>query len=669
MSLNLQPSDLYLTSLLNVSHQGLFIYWFDLENRLLQCNQTLAISLGYPNPQPLYGKTLLEIAKMLHQNLEQINEILETHSEIIQHLQSVTIEEQLDSNQSENYFLSYKAPFLSPDGQKLGVIGISIDITQRKELEKELRRIKMANDRYLESILLSSPNNIYWIDKTSRVLGCNDQQAKFCGLKSRTDLIGKDTYEIGVFLGWPETMTKKIHDNDVWVMENRQPITYEESVNLNGRELVFLSSKFPMLDETNNVIGMMGISTNITQQKIVENELKKAQLQAEASNRAKTKFISNISHDIRTPLVGIQGMAAMIKENIPKQYQKDAQAIIDASEELLVLLNNVINLSKLEDESQELKTEIFDLKNLVERIIILFTPIATQKGLQIGMEYDETLPHQFLSDPLLIQRIILNLVSNALKFTAKGHVIVKILPGLNKSDNNTIPLQIRVEDTGIGIPQKEQKEIFESFYRASNQTSGKFRGTGLGLSIVSRFLHQLNGKISVDSEIGKGSQFIISLNLLKGDSQQTVPLTHLDDYAQDHLQTLKLCTQSQQKPLILLVEDNPLIQKIVSNLLEKLSCQVEIAHSGWQALKLAQEKKFDIIFMDVGLPDQDGLSVAKQIRLLPSPQAETPIIVLTAQGDIDFQQACFESGINEMILKPISLENAKQCIEKYLLRR
>ncbi len=461
-------------------------------------------------------------------------------------------------------------------------------------------------------------------------------------------------------------MTKKIHDNDLWVMENRQQITYEESVTLNGKEQVFLSSKFPMFDEDDNVIGMMGISTDITQQKLVEKQLKTAQLQAEASNRAKTKFISNISHDIRTPLVGIQGLASILKENIATKYQKEAQSIIDASEELLVLLNNVINLSKLEDDSKELKAEVFDLRNLVDKIIVLFTPVATQKGLTIKMEYDENLPQKFVSDPLLIQRTILNLVSNALKFTEKGYVNIKILPGHEKSDDNTIPLQITVEDTGIGIPKNEQKEIFESFYRASNQIPGKYRSAGLGLSIVSRFLQQLRGKIQVKSEIDKGSQFIISLNLVKANSQQIALSPHLDDYAEDHAQTLKFCRQFKQKPQVLLVEDNPLIQKIVENLLEKLSCSVEIANSGWQALKLAEKKNFDIIFMDIGLPYQDGLTVAKQIRRLPAPQSEIPIIALTAQGDIDIQQACFESGINEMILKPISLESAKQCLEKYL---
>lgn len=665
MNLQTVHSDLYLSSMLNASHDGLYIYWFDLQNRLLKCNLTLALSLGFQDPQLLYGKTLMEIAKIRYQNTDQIDEILKTNNDIMHHLKAVIIEEQLDTAEGENYFLSYKAPFCNAQGQALGIMGISTDISKRKRLEKELIAIKMASDRYLESILLSSPNNIYWVDRTSRVIGCNDQQALYCGLKNRADLMGKSTEEIGAILNWPETMTQKIHDNDLRVMENRQTITQEERVNLNGNDLVFLSSKFPMYDEENNVIGMMGISTDITQQKLVENQLKEAQLQAEASNRAKTKFISNISHDIRTPLVGIQGLASMLKENIPKKYQNEAQAIVDASEELLILLNNVINLSKLEEDSKELKAEVFDLKNLVDKVIVLFTPVATQKGLNIQMEYDASLPQKYVSDPLLIQRIILNLVSNALKFTEKGHVIVKILPGLAKSDDNIIPIQIRVEDTGIGIPTHEQKEIFESFYRASNQTPGKYRGSGLGLSIVSRFLNQLQGKIHLESEAGQGSQFIISLNLLKANSQQIDSSTHWDDYAKDHVQTLNLSTKSKRKPRVLLVEDNPVIQKIVENLLEKLSCKVEIAHSGWQALKLVQKKKFDIIFMDIGLPDQDGFAIAKRIRHFSSPKAETPIIALTAQADIDFQQACFESGINEMILKPISLENAKKCIEKY----
>jgi two-component system aerobic respiration control sensor histidine kinase ArcB len=662
------PADLYLTSMLNATQEGLHIYWLDLQNRVLKCNLACARFLGFENPQELYGKTLTEIGEICHPDGSQFEILVQNNAKIIRDLKTTIVEERMDSPTAENYFLSYKAPFFDSEGKIQGIMGISTNITEHKKLEKELRSVKMASDRYLESILLSSPNNIYWTDRSSKVIGCNDQQAKYCGFKNRADMIGKDTDEIGDLLGWPEAMIREIHENNLRVMENRETLTREETINIHGKEEVFLANKSPMFDEQNNVIGMMGISTNITQQKNNEKELQKAQQQAEASNRAKTRFISNISHDIRTPLVGIQGLASILKENLPQEYQQEAKAIIDASEELLILLNNVINLSKLEDDAKELKAEVFDLKKLIDKIILLFTPVAKQKGLELKMVYDDNLPKKFVSDPLLIQRSILNLISNALKFTEKGHVIVKVI-SRQKSKNevkNQIPIQIRVEDTGIGIPPQEQKEIFESFYR-SEKTQGQYRGSGLGLSIVVRFLNKLRGKIKVESEPDKGSQFIISLNLQKASPHEAATsATHLDDYAEDHAQSLKLCTHSSHKPRVLLVEDNPLIQRTVENLLQKLSCDVEIAHAGWQVLKLLQEKTYDIIFMDIGLPDQDGLAVAKQIRRLDTPQAKKPIIALTARADIDIQQACFESGMNEMIVKPITLENAQAIIEKYV---
>jgi two-component system, OmpR family, aerobic respiration control sensor histidine kinase ArcB len=687
MDSQLTVADLYLKSLLNATYQGLHIYWTDKDNRLLLCNVSQSRSVGFSDPGELYGKTLLEIAKICHQDEEQIKKIQNNNLQIMTMREPAIFEEQCDFGGNYAVFLSYKAPFYDENGNVQGIFGISHDITEMKKARLELEKSKHATDFYLESILLSSPSNIYWLDKDGRSLGYNDQQVKHLGLKSRTQALGKTVFDVAAMMGWDPEVARKIRENDIAVMESRQPSISRETVFISGEERTYLASKSPMFDDKNEVIGILGISTDITEQAQVEKNLEIARQKAEASNRAKTQFVSNISHDIRTPLVGIQGIASWLMERVPEELQQEVQALVSASDELLILLNNVINLAKLEDDEQtEVKQEVFDLQTLINKLIVLFGPVAKQRGLILEADYAEDIPKKFISDSLLVQRSILNLVSNALKFTEQGHVIVRVQK--NESalnvDEQLFPLRIIVEDTGIGIAPEAQTEIFEKFYRAWPSSQGKYRGSGLGLSIVARFVSKLGGNVEVRSVLGKGSCFMINLPLKIADDASWIVIKNPDDYASDHAVAIQnQVTPNQLKikqvfpeggsisrqPRILLVEDNALIQKGVTHTLNKLNCFVEIAATGTQGLEMAATRQYNLIFMDIGLPDHDGLWVSRQIRQLPHPQGQTPIIALTAHIDLKYEEVCTEAGMDKIIVKPLSSEEAQRCLDRFVLNR
>ena len=365
-----------------VFSKGLNIYWFDLEEKLLLCNVSQAKTLGMNDPKELQGKTLREIVAIWSQQLGVIapyEEIRKNNQQIIDNKEPILFEEQ-SNDEFERTFLSYKAPFYDQHGNIQGILGISSEITETKILQKKLEKSKHAVDHYLESILMSSPDNIFWLDKDSRVIGCNDNQAKSFGLKSRVDLIGLTASDLGKQLGWPDEIAKKVRQHDLMVMESRQPVYYRERVIFNGQERIYLSSKAPMLDQQGQAIGILGISTDITAQVHAEHELERAKQKAEEANRYKTEFITNISHDIRTPLAGIHGIANWLFEKVPVEFQAEASALIKSSNELLHLLNNVIHLSKLELDDTEKNTPVaFNLRELIHRLMDLVSAVARQK--------------------------------------------------------------------------------------------------------------------------------------------------------------------------------------------------------------------------------------------------------------------------------------------------
>lgn len=649
-------AEVFLKSLLEADYKGLHIYWLNKENQILLVNRPQAALMNRTLEETV-GMNVLELAKGDENTLIGLKKIIAINQKIMASKQTVLLEETL----LDRHYLSFKTPFYDQRGHVQGILGISTDITAQKEYQKLLYASKHATDIYLESILLSSRNNIWWVDTESRIIGCNDQQAKIHGLNSRNDLIGKSVFDLGAMLGWDPKIAQAVRDNDLKVMQTGEISVSEETVMIGDETRFFLSVKSPMFDDAHQVIGVLGISTDITAQKHLQKELEIAKEKAEIANRYKTEFIANISHDIRTPLIGISGMATLLTERLPAEFQSEMQAIVKASDELMQLLNSVINLTKVEvHDANKSGVESFNLQEMIESLIDLFSPIAQQKKLALQAHYQADIPLYFFSVIYILRQIILNLLGNAIKFTDHGKVTIIIERDhtISVQDNKIFPILITVEDTGIGIAEQYYDEIFEDFRRLHPSYQNKYPGSGLGLAIVKQSVAKLGGKVWVSSEVGKGSRFYLSLPLLVSE-QVAVP--NKTNISIEQILNIKPIISGR----ILLVEDNPLIQKVTAALLNKLNQTVEIAGTAAAAIELAQQNAYDLIFLDIGLPDKDGVLAAREIRQLAPHLLHTPIVALTAHLDPTYRETCLSAGINDLIIKPLNLENAQACLEKF----
>jgi two-component system, OmpR family, aerobic respiration control sensor histidine kinase ArcB len=517
-----------------------------------------------------------------------------------------------------------------------------------------------ATDIYLESILMSSPSNIYWLDREGRAIGCNDQAVKHLGLKSREDAIGKTVFDVAKILNWDEETAQKIREEDLRIMQTHECTISREVVLVKDEQRTYLASKSPLLNKENEAIGILGISTDITPQVRIEKELEIAKEKAEASSRAKSQFIANISHDIRTPLAGILGVAEDLRTRLSEEYQSDMYSLIEAGEGLLTLLNSVMELSQSEQDMQAIPMAPFNLYAMVNQIKTLFVPTAAHKGLTVEVAYDPAVPRHVVGKLSLLQRAVLNLTGNALKFTERGGMIIHVMPAPDFPVNSAqmFPVQIIVEDTGLGIAKNKLTQIFKQFYQITPTYIGKYKGNGLGLSIAKQFIAHLGGKMWAESELGRGSRFYIQLPLLIPDESTVVSTrTHID---QDLIKSLTAAKQMCFKPIkwtdkrILLVEDHQVIRKTTANLFKRLGCVVDTAKTAMEAIEFASAHAYDLIYLDIGLPDHDGFWVAQQIRQLPGHE-HTPIIALTAHiSSTSYRQQCLNAGMNGVLSKPIT---------------
>lgn len=399
------------------------------------------------------------------------------------------------------------------------------------------------------------------------------------------------------------------------------------------------------------------ISSDITDRKKLEAALQAAKKQAETLNRAKTEFLENMRHDIRTPLTGIIGFARLIQKEARRPHIKEyADNLVQATSALLDFQNEILDAIKVTTETSPIILQPFNLKNLVEKVLNLVRPKAILKKLELLFHYDHNLPLFYIGDSKRLFRILLELVTNALKFTAEGNIRVA-LTAFKKNDRQLI-VRFDVSDTGIGIPQDQQDDVFVRFHRLSPSSDGIYEGTGLGLTVVKQYVKDLNGKIEIDSIIGKGATFVCLIPFSVAD--------HAVENTSDHKIELVNEVLFQHKN-ILLVEDHQMTATVTELMLTELQCFVENASDARTALLKASEKKYDLIFLDLGLPDMTGFELAKKIRHDDNAINYSSIIVaLTAHSEEESKLRCFESGIDAVFQKPLLKSKAITILNAFL---
>jgi len=416
---------------------------------------------------------------------------------------------------------------------------------------------------------------------------------------------------------------------------------------------------FPVHNNKGELIGYAGITNEITEDVLREKELLTAKERAENANRAKSDFLAMMSHELRTPLNAILGMSQILKSsNLTEDQQDQMDVIAQSGQNLLSLLNDILDFAKLEVGKLSFNEEEFDLLELLQKISMDLMSHAKEKKLKLILDIEDDLPRYVKGDPKRLRQILINLVSNAIKYTKEGSITLRARCLQKNSKDGTF--SFTVDDTGIGIPKEKLDTIFQRFQQVDSVYRRKHEGVGLGLAIVKELLERMGGSIAVNSKEGEGSQFtcLLPLNLKTLDHVLQEPSPSYDSTAH----------QFEQFPShILLVEDNAINQKIAAALLEQLGCKVDVVDNGEAAIKKFKEG-YDLVFLDIGLPDLDGFAACQKMREAEVDEEHIPIIALTAHVFAQDRQRCFDVGMDEVMEKPVMRNDLIAVLKRWVVK-
>jgi PAS domain S-box-containing protein len=384
--------------------------------------------------------------------------------------------------------------------------------------------------------------------------------------------------------------------------------------------------------------------------------LSEAKESAEAASRAKSTFLANMSHELRTPMNAIMGMTGLaLRQSPPAGLQMQLKKIEQASQHLLAVINDILDISKIEAGHLELERIDFRLGAVTENLHSLLAQRAGEKGLKLDIDLPPALSSLCLrGDPVRLGQILLNLMINAIKFTDQGKVTLQI--SQIRADEQSACLGFEITDSGIGISEADQRRLFNAFEQADNSMSRKYGGTGLGLAISKHLVHLMGGEIGMRSEIGRGSTFWFRLCLEKCATPAN-PAANAD--------SARLLQQYFAGTRILLAEDEPINQEVSLGLLEDVGLCVDIAEDGEQAVALASRNDYALILMDMQMPNMNGIDATRAIRALPA-YAHTPILAMTANAFIEDRQQCLDAGMNEHLSKPVDPDRLFATVYKWL---
>ncbi len=399
---------------------------------------------------------------------------------------------------------------------------------------------------------------------------------------------------------------------------------------------------------------IIGCAIDFTAAKQTQHDLIAAKEEAQAANRAKSDFLAMMSHEIRTPMNAVLGMLDLLRRSrLDDQQTRYVGLAEDSARNLLYILNDILDFSKLDVGRMELETIDFVFSSLVDGVLSILRPKAEEKGLELNAFIDPAIPLVLRGDPGRIRQILLNLLTNAVKFTDEGQV--EISASLRGETDTAITLRIEVHDTGIGMAPETVERLFSRFMQADSSIRRRFGGTGLGLAICRQLCDLMSGRMGVESEPGFGSTFWFDLPLARGDqaladlTASVAPEIAPPDHVLD----------------VLVAEDNPVNQTVISSILEKLGHQCTLAGDGKEAVELLRKGRFDLVLMDVQMPVMDGVTATKVIRILPVPLNQTPVVALTANAMAGDRESYLAAGFSAYLAKPIDVKRLKAALDKF----
>ena len=384
------------------------------------------------------------------------------------------------------------------------------------------------------------------------------------------------------------------------------------------------------------------MARDITERKKFEAELLKAKELAEASEMAKEKFLANMSHEIRTPMNAIYGLANILKDkDLSEEDLESVLAINHSADNLIRIINDILDFSKIESGNVQLEKASFNLKEVISGVQRTLNLEAAEKQVILNTIIEPQVPELFIGDEGRLRQILLNLINNAIKFTEEGRVDTHI--SVKQQTPSSCKLLFKVKDTGIGIPEKKLKSIFRSFTQASDETSRKYGGTGLGLTIAKELIELQSGAIDVQSVEGEGSTFTFSIKFALDTNLQAAKPEEAEKYTFRELTTYRF----------LMAEDNPMNQLLARKVFAKWNCSIDFANNGKLAIAKLSEQAYDLVLMDLQMPEMDGYQATKYIRKeLSGAVSDIPIIAITAHALSGESEKCISIGMNDYISKP-----------------
>ena len=533
-------------------------------------------------------------------------------------------------------------------GNIAGSISILRDITKQKIAEQ---RIKESENK-VRVILDNSPAAITLTDEQERIVLWN---------KFAEELLQKD--KEGLYLKpvsslYPEEEWKKIRAANIRKKGSQQH--FETKIFKKNGELIDISLSVNILkDSSNNIIGSVGVMQEITEQKKMRHMLVQAKHSAEEANKSKSLFLANMSHEVRTPMNTVMGMLDItLDTELADEQRENLKTAKDAADNLLSLLNDILDLSRVEAGKINLEMIELNVENIVKSVCKGLSVLAAKKTLEIIWEVEKEIPPVLVGDPLRVRQILVNLINNAIKFTFKGHVQVKVK--CHASSEKDCELLFSVRDEGIGIPKDKQGILFNVFTQADESTTRRFGGTGLGLAICKKLVEMMGGKIWVESEDMKGSTFYFTAKFktIQKREEVSVPAVSFKKSAGS------VVAGAVGQISILLAEDNIVNQKIAVKLLEKKGWLVKAVDDGQKVLDLLAKENFDVILMDAQMPVLDGFETTRKIRDAEKKTGRRiPIIALTARAMNEDKKKCLDVGMDGYVPKPIDRENLYETIE------
>ncbi len=514
------------------------------------------------------------------------------------------------------------------------------DVTERNRAQDAQRKVLSHLDRAQKVAKLG-----HWEwDLGSKQLTPSQGMAEIFGISEDELQISDEDYLAFVHPSDREPVEETFGSPDV-VGDGYE--TEYRIVRPDGEERVLLEIGEPAFDAAGKPIGMFGTVQDITERKQVEIELHSAQQSAHAANEAKSVFLATMSHEIRTPLNGILGMAQVLSSSrLPEHQAEQVGAILDSGKSLLAVVNDVLDLSKIEAGRVEIAPSEGDLAHVMRGMKRLWNPLAAEKGLELTVDVANSVPDLSMFDPLRVRQCISNLLSNAIKFTEAGEIRVEVTSKTIEQDCQQVT--ICVSDTGIGMSGDVLEKIFQPFAQAERSTSRDFGGTGLGLSISRKLSQLMGGNLVVQSELGRGSEFTLTFRLdaVRRDADRPVELT---SNPTDSLRVSADCPQLK----VLIVDDRPLNLMIVRLFLEPYQVDVTEADGGQAALDLLGANPFDLVLLDMHMPDIDGPETFARIRASGETWSDVPVIALTADAMSGDRENYLALGMSGYVSKPI----------------